>query len=363
MHDQIEDFKEFISENALEKIRIRIPVIPPPLIYNFSSDLSAIEACCYFGSVNIFYFIITNLAGDVSEACLQLALIGGNTDIINECMKHQNLNPQCLKYAILSHNNKFLEYIFERDSFTLQDLDSDAIISSNNLKAVFLMFEKERNSVFPWCMAFPQIKDILQNEEVDYSKVTIKGWNCLDYVMVNNNREVCDFLINSSTIEKIYCQRHLFQAAKYNFIEIIKFLVSHGININSKDSAGKTALHYATEKNNKEIVEFLISQGANVLVKDKNGSTLLHSAAMGNCKEITELLISKGAIVDATSVVKETPLIYSIVYNSLETMKVLISHGANVNNKTYLLRIAKKFNRKEIAEFLNSLDAKTSQPA
>ena len=136
MNDQIDKFKEYVSHESIESFSANISV------YQMHSP---IEACCYFGSVNIFFFLLTNLNVAMTPKCLLYSIFGRNTDIINECMKNIKMNKYALESTITSHNYEFLEYLFKRDLINISDLDIDKILTSQNLKAVFPLYEKDKN--------------------------------------------------------------------------------------------------------------------------------------------------------------------------------------------------------------------------
>jgi len=54
------------------------------------------------------------------------------------------------------------------------------------------------------------------------------------------------------------------------------------VDINSVDSAGNTALHWAAYRNHPEVVEYLLSAGANPeITNQSDGQTPLHWACIG----------------------------------------------------------------------------------
>ncbi|EAX90587.1 hypothetical protein TVAG_221300 [Trichomonas vaginalis G3] len=140
MHDKIDKFKTFVAEKSIKKIRISIPC---------HFEMLSIEACCYYGSVNIFSFLVSSMNIPISEKCLELAFIGGNTDIINECMKSRKVDYNCYYNIIQSHNDSFLDFVFERNLFEPKNINSKTLIQSQNLKFVFLQFKKNKNSIIP----------------------------------------------------------------------------------------------------------------------------------------------------------------------------------------------------------------------
>ncbi len=87
----------------------------------------------------------------------------------------------------------------------------------------------------------------------------------------------------------------LHSAARMGLIEIVKFFIEKGIDINTANLWGTTPLHYACEWGRAEIIEVLIQSGADIDVKDKKGWTPLRRAVYRGNKEMTELLLDRGA--------------------------------------------------------------------
>ncbi|EAY00638.1 hypothetical protein TVAG_134280 [Trichomonas vaginalis G3] len=244
MHDQIDKFKEYISQRELKNdIFLEIP----DLNSGFRFKLSLIETCAYFGSVNIFFFLISNQNYTISERCLQFSLFGRNTDIINECLKGNKMDKDCLRDIVCSHNNEMLEYVLERNIFTYKDFEGENsnsaaiyedIIKYQNLKAVFILFEREKKFIVPWCAAFPQTIDILKNEKLP-DKIDFKKRNILQYACMSQNSDIFKFLLNS--VDKIDVNYRdvdkmtaLHFAAMYNNIDAARILISHGADVNAK---------------------------------------------------------------------------------------------------------------------------------
>jgi len=105
----------------------------------------------------------------------------------------------------------------------------------------------------------------------------------------------------------------IFYAAQSGTVEDVKYFIEKkGVNVNTKRSdttslfLGETPLHTAAYYGNVEVVKYLISKGANINEKNNVGFTPLHNAAMDTGHEehdtgkleVAELLISKGADVN-----------------------------------------------------------------
>jgi tetratricopeptide (TPR) repeat protein len=84
-------------------------------------------------------------------------------------------------------------------------------------------------------------------------------------------------------------------------LEVVKFLVLHGANINGRAKGGVSTsgvpLVEAAAKGHQDIVEYLIAHGADINCKDWLGQTALHNATYPKhpSKSIEKLLIAKGA--------------------------------------------------------------------
>lgn len=81
-------------------------------------------------------------------------------------------------------------------------------------------------------------------------------------------------------------------AASRGNLAKVQSLLAKGAQVNAKDKAGATALHFAAASGNAEIVKELLAKGADVNVKDKEGTTPLREAKNG---VVAELLRRAGA--------------------------------------------------------------------
>ena len=98
------------------------------------------------------------------------------------------------------------------------------------------------------------------------------------------------------TFDELQFERGIWQAAYDGDINKTKQFVSKGVNLNIKDSAGYTALHYAARNGNFAVVKFLLEKGACVNCVTKSGKdTPLHRAAFVGHLDIVKLLIRHGA--------------------------------------------------------------------
>ncbi|EAY00217.1 hypothetical protein TVAG_257710 [Trichomonas vaginalis G3] len=204
MYNDLEKFIAFTEIDGFNKDQKLISDLYPFI----SCGYSLLELCCYHGSVDCFKLLRTKFNSEITKICLEFSFLGGNPDIMSECLKYQTPNERCMKNAIISHNIDFV---------------------------TFLMNE--------------------YNIEID-----------LDYCWVYNNLEA--FLVYSDQINDI--NKVFANSTKFNIPSLCEYYLSHGANINEKDKSGNTPLHWATIYNNTETTELLITNGANINEKKIN---------------------------------------------------------------------------------------------
>ena len=143
-----------------------------------------------------------------------------------------------------------------------------------------------------------------------------------------DRREIIDLLIDKGAKVPEF---HL--AACIADMEKLKKRLQDGLDINSQQDIGSTALHIAANAGRKDIVDFLIDKGAKVDAKDNIELTPLYYAAMHNYRDVVDLLIENDADINAKSDGNYTLLYYAIWENKKEPVELLIEKGAKVNIK------------------------------
>ncbi|KAL7586194.1 hypothetical protein Lser_V15G35808 [Lactuca serriola] len=69
--------------------------------------------------------------------------------------------------------------------------------------------------------------------------------------------------------------------------------VESGVSVNTKDSEGRTPLHWAVDRGHIDVVQLLLSMNADVNSKDNEGQAALHYAVVCGREEILELLVKR----------------------------------------------------------------------
>ncbi|EAY17245.1 ankyrin repeat protein, putative [Trichomonas vaginalis G3] len=274
-------------------------------LYPYSYEgISLLELCCYHGSVDCFKILITKFQSEITPECLRYSFLSGNQAILNECLKVQKPDYECMEYAIISHNIDFVTFLMNEHNI---NIDLELCYKYNNLQS-FLVYLDQTNDI---------------NTCFVYSS-NFHLSSLLEY-FISNGADI--------NAEGKYGCTSLHLAASNNWKETAEILISNGADINAKDDYGWTPLHYAASNNSKETAEILISNGADINAKDEDGRTPLHYAARENRKETAEILISNGADINAKDEDGWIPLHLAASNNWKETAEILISNGADINAK------------------------------
>ena len=132
-------------------------------------------------------------------------------------------------------------------------------------------------------------------------------------------------------------QYFLHKAVEQNRIEMVKWLIENGAEVNAKNTDHRTPLHHASNSGLFEVVQYLIENGANVNAKDKDDLTPLHDASLNPTNKSTKILkylLENGAQIDAKTKSGWTPLHYATAYGQLDIVQYLIAEGCQIEVKT-----------------------------
>ncbi|PSN45883.1 Tyrosine-protein kinase HTK16 [Blattella germanica] len=107
--------------------------------------------------------------------------------------------------------------------------------------------------------------------------------------------------------------------------DILKKLIESGANINCRDTAGYTPLHYACQSNLPSTVRVLVQIGlANIQARNSDtGLVPLHEAASRGHKEVVRVLLSLNAPVNPRTIANDTPADLAKRNGHLECARIL----------------------------------------
>ena len=135
--------------------------------------------------------------------------------------------------------------------------------------------------------------------------------------------------LNSLSFHVGYTSLHT--AASVNHIEMVKLLIKHGANINSKDESDNSPLHMAIYGGHGKLAKLLIESGAYIHSRNYNDNLPIQMAAHAGLPEVIQQLIEAGSPINAQDQVGDTPLHDAALQGQVEAAQVLLGAGADVN--------------------------------
>lgn len=108
---------------------------------------------------------------------------------------------------------------------------------------------------------------------------------------------------------------------------MIKLLIGRGAKINAVSDTGSTPVRSACFMTHLDVVKYLVEHGADINKANYNGGTCLINSVQS--VELCEFLIKNKADINARDIQKKTALHYSIQEHRLETTRLLVENGAD----------------------------------
>jgi Ankyrin repeats (3 copies) len=166
-----------------------------------------------------------------------------------------------------------------------------------------------------------QITQLLISKGASLLQIDANGNNVISRAVANSDIEFLEFIYEKNGNKLIGVPNLLYTGCSYGCVDVVKWLVDHGENVNAQNSYEGSAIGSSVSK--PAIVRYLISKGANV---------------------------------NQTNNYKWSPLMYAANRGNIETVQLLLDAGADINainNKGWnALQVAKEYKQKEIAKLL-----------
>ena len=134
------------------------------------------------------------------------------------------------------------------------------------------------------------------------NKENSKGTVAIHYASFLGNIDIIKYLINygadinAITYNKLDVIHYAAQGNQPNSLVYFYIFHRNKINLEKKDKFGSTPLHWASYSSAAEMAMYLIYFNANINQQDDNGNTPLHIAVIKNNYKMVQKLLQKGAL-------------------------------------------------------------------
>jgi uncharacterized protein len=155
-----------------------------------------------------------------------------------------------------------------------------------------------------------------------------RGHSPLWFACRNGNREMTELLLNNGANLKL-SGTVLYIASLRGRTEIVRFLLDRGLDVNTTDSSGYTALMAACQERKSDVVQLLLERGADVnAVTRDGGATALFYACDRDDVAAAKMLLEKGADPDLKPRFGGSPMLSAMRRDNTELIQLLKSYGA-----------------------------------
>ncbi|KAI0860623.1 ankyrin repeat-containing domain protein, partial [Xylaria cubensis] len=142
--------------------------------------------------------------------------------------------------------------------------------------------------------------------------------------------------VDSNEVDKVKAgPTVLHRAVRTGNSKVVRLLLEHNADCNSKDSAGLTPLLCAIISGHEEVLELLLSHGAGIEHVDNAHRSALHWAVLHNRHRILKRLLSycggDASLLNRQNKDGETPLSVAVGAGSEVAVRLLLEFGATVN--------------------------------
>lgn len=186
-----------------------------------------------------------------------------------------------------------------------------------------------------------------------------EGRTALHYAALNGHVDICKFLLQQGCNiddRDVLGYTPLHRAASKGHVEAIELLLTSKCNVDSQDEHGNGAIHEASWNGFSQTLEVLIKYHCNIILTNKSGFTALHLASQNGHNQSARVLLYAGCNADLKNNYGDTALHTAARYGHAGVTRILISARCRLNeqnkNGDTALHISSALKRKKIAKLL-----------
>lgn len=145
---------------------------------------------------------------------------------------------------------------------------------------------------------------------------------------------MADFLIKAGADIELGASTPLMEAAQEGHVELVKYLLEAGADVNAQTGTGDTALTFCCENGHTDVADILLKYNAELDHESEGGRTALMKAARTGHFCTVKFLVGKAANVNkATTNNDHTPLSLACAGGYLAIVELLLQNKADPFHK------------------------------
>lgn len=216
---------------------------------------------------------------------------------------HQGVRTPYLHCVMSHHFEAAVNFLKDKVNPFRKDENGSPLIAA----MVHLLAQEECRPLAWLRKYFPRNYDALlkqKDEGAVGSSILKKAMNLGNVVLVNDLLKA-GYPIEP-TVEGEESTFHL--AAFFGVLPVVQEGLRAQVDINERDKNGLTALMYAAQGGREGVVRYLVTHGANLQSQDRYGNTALHHALIAKQQEVALFLLESALAIDVANRKGQTPL-------------------------------------------------------
>ena len=201
----------------------------------------------------------------------------------------------------------------------------------------------------PYFEAWVHLHDIENEHSFDFPGVpnSEPGARSLYYAALCGFHELVEQLVlkypQYASARGGVCGTALHSASYKGHLQVVRYLLQHGVDVNVRDSGKDTPFLLASWRGHTDVAKTLLEHGADLELRDLADNTPLILAAYHGSLDAVQFLLEHHADVDSRNNEGRTPL-HSLMWGSgfkfdrSKIARLLLKHGANPNARNHDLQ-------------------------
>lgn len=263
---------------------------------------------------------------------------------------------QSLRSAISSNDLETIKTFTEESDINALYRGETALIfaiSQHKFGIIKLLIARGADPNVPNSEGITPLITCIINNELHYAKFLIEkgantcnpdknGYTPLAWAVHMENSDMIELLL--ANYAHFTLHSGLMEALENGNINLIKFIIEKGADVNLCDETGNNPLMHAINKRNLQIVNLLIENGAAVNYNDCGGCTPLMTAVKQQNFSIVKNLVERGADVNKSDFSGQKALDFALKNNDFRTIELLLNYGALIETSIDLIKeVSRKY--------------------